>query len=544
MTTISAFTASNTSTDLPAPRKSPVANTVAPADNANVSTVTLGKSNAALNYPLYSASMSASLTTSETAAPVIPPVWEGQQKDLISHFMAGNFSSSSLASRFHDIGAAMLSRFNIDSSDFSQSVRQPSSTDQSDIGLQAAMATQLHKQADNQISLSIKTTSGVQVQLTLGSQEDGLAVQIKVTDGKLNDAEKEALENLAGAFQKAIDGLAANPPKLNLGGLTQFNSEAIASIDLQASLNANDSGAQSIAFHADSNQRTVSLDGPSGSMKVNVDLSNPVITGSEKQQSQAINRYLKQFDNAANRGNGDAALMSLFKDAFTQMNSNYGSANAQQALQTPNRISLDNTDHAILTGLADFSASVTQTSRSPNPMRTNETDTFSYQVSQTSSVNGNSQLDRAVSQQQQSHLTASYHQSLLPGAPLMLTSDLQSQNYYYRQLNDSASSTANITYRQGALVQASLNQSASQSTRVSKYVAGSLMSDVTTPSQVSRKQDFLDTLKTAALKNSTGDLSMRNNWEQDLSSINELIYLESDPGQIRAQKNYGSHLAK
>ncbi|WP_231502103.1 hypothetical protein [Herbaspirillum sp. RV1423] len=360
---------------------------------------------------------------------------------------------------------------------------------------------------------------------------------MQVSKGKLTDAERDALQKLAGGFQDAIDGLAAVPPRLNLGGLTQFDPALLSSVDLHASVPAGGSDKQTIDFHADSKQRTVSANGPSGAMKVSVDTSNSAILGSAAQQKQAIDRYLKQFDAAQNRGHGGASLMGMFKDAFREMNSNIGTQQQQQQqrAQNPSAIWLNKTDQSMLTGLADFSASVTQNADWSNPMRRDESDTFSYQTSQNSSVKGSGQLNRSITQDQQSHLSASYHESLLADVPLKLSTDRQSQNYYYRQIKDDASSHASIAYDKGALVSASLKQTASQSTRVRKYVMGNLEEDTTTPSQATLSRDFLDLLKPLQKKETSHAPDDMNTLQQALSTINNLVYLQADPAQLRSE---------
>ena len=94
--------------------------------------------------------------------------------------------------------------------------------------------TLLHNKADNLISLSIKTASGKTVTFSLSSQTDGLGVQATVDGGTLSDEELKAVGKLGSAFQSAVDGLTATPPKLDLSQLTQFDSTLLASVDLSA----------------------------------------------------------------------------------------------------------------------------------------------------------------------------------------------------------------------------------------------------------------------------------------------------------------------
>ncbi|MFM0001684.1 hypothetical protein PQR57_11705 [Paraburkholderia dipogonis] len=96
--------------------------------------------------------------------------------------------------------------------------------------------------------------------------------------------------------------------------------------------------------------------------------------------------------------------MSMFKDAFTQLNSDYGTS-SQQLPGTAYAPWLAQSDHAMLTGLADFTGSMTDNPVSSNPMLVNQTDTFSYQVLQSTRTEGNL-LDGKISQTQRSHLQA------------------------------------------------------------------------------------------------------------------------------------------
>ena len=87
----------------------------------------------------------------------------------------------------------------------------------------AVAPSDLYATADNQIKLSIKTARGATVELSLASQGNGLGVEIKVSGGELTEAERKAITQLSGAFQEAIDGLGAAPPKLALSGFTGFD---------------------------------------------------------------------------------------------------------------------------------------------------------------------------------------------------------------------------------------------------------------------------------------------------------------------------------
>lgn len=539
MTTLSSVSASTQTVAASVARTAtPSGSNASSTTPQSATTVSLGQSNAAITAQLYS------LPTTAATPVAPPPLWEHDANDPISKLMAGNNNAASLAVRFKGLGAAMLSRFDTEAGNFSQSVAQFAPGTQMGSALEGITQSQLHKTPDNQIKLTVQTVGGAQVELTLGSTENGLAVDVNVTNGKLSDADREALSKLSGGFQKAIDGLAANPPRMDLSGLTQFDSTVLASVDLHAAVQVGGSDKQVIDFHADAKQRSVSSSGPIGNLKVAVDLSNPALLGSAKQQAQAISSYLKQFDKAQNRGHGDGSLMTMFKDAFSELNSNYPTNAAQQQAGMPGVKIFNAEDHSLLTGLADFSASVSQSTTFSNPMRSEESDTFSYQVSQNTSIQGKDQLNRSLTQRQQSHLSASYHEALQPDLPLRLTTDKSSQNYTYTQINDSASSTASITYGLGALIKASLTQSASQSTRVQKYVMGNLESDKTTPLSATWTMDFLAQFKAAQSSDNSRTSADNYRWEQALESIHNLTVLQSDPGQLSGSRGLDYSLTK
>jgi hypothetical protein len=209
--------------------------------------------------------------------------WSQRPGDAISSLMAGNFGLPSLATRFNGLGAAMLKRFDTEAGGFSQSVTLATSGAS---GASAIAPADLFATADNQVKLSIKTASGATVELSLGSQADGLSVEVKVSGGELNDAERKALTQLSSAFQDAIDGLGDVPPKLSFGGFTDFDRKVLSSVDFTARSKVDGKGAiQAVDFHADAKARSLSASGPSGTVKVDVDLSQPAILGNATQQA-------------------------------------------------------------------------------------------------------------------------------------------------------------------------------------------------------------------------------------------------------------------
>ncbi|MBA5603937.1 hypothetical protein H3H36_00985 [Duganella sp. FT3S] len=427
-----------------------------------------------------------------------PLLWESPARDKVTSLIARNFFEPSLAGRLHGLGSALLARFYGDGTDASQAARPP----RNGAGLYSPVAAAalgkpvVHGQGENRIALTIATTGGAQVSLTLDSGEDGLAVQMKST-GTLNQAARAALAKLADAFQEAVDGIAQSPPQLKLGGLLQFDPTVLASVDLHSVVKVATEPAttQTLDLHADSARRKVSFNGAAGAVHVNVDMSQVAALGNKAQQARAVGSYLQQVDLAAARGHGDASLVSMFKDAFAEMNSGYDAASlpAADGVRT-STLTLSGEDHALLTGLADFDAGITQTSKAVNKMRPLEHDGFSYQVAQNTSIGGRSQGDRFIAQHQRSQLCASYHMPAVPGGQLRLDGGPEDQNYDYYQLDDNASSDALMAYDQGRLKAASLRQSATQATHVMKYAMGHLISDRTTPVRRNLQRDLVEAL--------------------------------------------------
>ncbi|WP_317202737.1 hypothetical protein [Janthinobacterium sp.] len=493
--------------------------------------------------------VTASLQGLQGMADVAPSLtWENKSQDAVSALIAKNFSSRFLAGRFSGLGAALLEQFKGEGKNVSQSVQLAPQRTQADTygEIDAVSPAALHGVGDNKVSLNITTASGAQVTLALDSQDDGLAVKMS-TSGELSDVERRALAGLAAAFQDAIDGIAHNPPQIKLAGLTQFDPAVLASVDLRAAvkMNTDPESTQTLEFHADGAQRKLSFSNASGAAAVSVDMSKLAGVGNARQQAKAVANYVNQFDQAASRGHGDAALMSMFKDGFVGMNSNYGAAAqaAGGALQ-PSKWQLAAEDRAVLTGLADFKATLTQTAKSSNPMRPMEQDSFSYQVSQSTSLTGRDKDSRSIAQQQKSALSASFHTPSTPGTQLRLDHTQESQYYDYYQIDDSANSDVRLAYAEGRLSKATIEQSAKQSSHFMRYALGKLVNDTITPGQQSLQRDLVDAL--ALYQSGTGKQTRDEKIyqrEQTLSALNEQIFLRPYPDVLSTVEPAGKDRA-
>ena len=318
------------------------------------------------------------------------------------------------------------------------------------------------------------------------------------SSGQLTDGQRKAIAKLADGFQQAIDGLGTYPPTLDLSGLTQYDTSELSSVNLKFNVSG-----ISADFSANNSTRSLSFTGPAGSMNLSVNTSESELLGSGAQRAQAIASYLQQFDNANTEGHGNAEMMAMFKDAFTQLNTEPAGAVDMSSLGLPPM------EQSMLSGPDDFNASLTDT-----PDTLGSTNTFSYQVSQSTTTEGDLQ-NGTITQTQQSHLQASY-QTMVSAA---------AQDYDDVQIDENASSTVKLATEKGILTKASLSQSSSQSTRNSEFVGGKLVSDVTTPPNTSVSEDLLSLLKPfiddgQAAKN-TGA------WQQELSTIHGMILLNA-----------------
>ncbi|KQV61453.1 hypothetical protein [Duganella sp. Root336D2] len=380
--------------------------------------------------------------------------------------------------------------------------------------------TKLPDTVDNRFGLSVTTRSGAKLELTLANMDDEMIFQVS-SSAELKDDERKALAGLADAFQAAIDGMAEPNPQVRLGGLTRFDHQFVQSIDFHAEVKTADATTQTLDFSIDDARRKVSIGGPDGKAEVNVDTGAVEHVGTRQQQAKAINNYLAQFDQAVSRGHGDKRLMAMFKDAFSDMNRTATSEERKDALAADSRWQL-NSDRSTLTGLSDFSASVTQTPTSSNPRKPLEQDNFSYDVSQSTTVKTPTLNERAISQSQQSHLGAQFHTAIEKSSAPFFDGTPQTQNYEYHQIDDSARSNVSLNFRDGKLNKATLEQMANQSERVQTFLLGKLTKDKTTPSQQSLVRDLLPSLTTYE----------RYKTEE---ALNDNIFLLGSPGELVAR---------
>ena len=448
----------------------------------------------------------------------------GAVTDAISTLMSRNVGSRGVAGPFADVGAAVLNRFRTDGGNLSlwspATAAAPAAyADAADAAEAASAPAQSALRADNAVSLRIATASGIKVEISLQRGPEGMAVQVDVAEGTLSEDERRAIADLSGAFQDALDGLAETPPRWSLAKLANATSPLLSSISLRDTRLAAGEVVQTIDFNADSSQRTLTVSGLTGVTKVSVDVSKPITLGSAEQQAAAVSKYLSQFDRAQRRGAGDEALMATFKDVFAAMHGSVASVQVPAAATSSGALRLPAADahRSLLSGLTDFSASIEQVRDAINPAQPKETDGFSFRASQNSAVTGQPRWDLAVSQTQETELTASFHRGLTPQTPLELTKDKESQTYRYFQIHDTTRSQTNVAYEEGVLASASLSESRTQTTQVTTYIKGKLVDQTVTPLSDSTHRDLLSLVRAAKLELDPDDtLTPRDQAEETL----------------------------
>lgn len=396
-----------------------------------------------------------------------------QANSMITDLMQSARGGASVSS-FSGLGSALLENLKENRGDFTQALTRTNAE---------ASVGSVGKSA---LSLDITTRSGATVHLTLTQQDDGIAVSVKTEGNQLNDEEAEAVASLGKAFQSVVDGLGKQPPELDISGLTKFNSSVLKSIDLKTDVRNGDDSLQSLNFHTDSSESWIAYQDADFSLKMTSDRSTSNDPGDRVAQQIALAAYDKQFDKARIDGHGDRNQMDLLKSVF-------------HALNTPQSESIDVTGKSAevrtgasssspAKGLNDFSLSLTQTSKSINPARADEKESFSYQASQTTEESRSYDGSRSVKQTAHNHLSASWYQQLDPSIPLSLNKDKTSQNYIYHTLENDEVNTTTLNYNSKGQLASVRNQiQVNNLETMKKYVMGDLMDEINTPEKYNRE---------------------------------------------------------
>lgn len=392
----------------------------------------------------------------------------GQNSPEIQALM-NNVSGNSSVAALSGLGSALLSNLQSNPGDISASV---SSTSLS-AGVSATKSA---------VTLNIVTQSGSSVHLTLSRQDDGIAVEVKTEGKSLDKDEAEAVANLSKAFGKALDGLGREPPELDIADLTKFDSSVLKSVDLKTDMRRGDTTLQSLNFHADASERWVAYEDQEFSLKMTSDATSSAASASYAQQQLALKAWDDKFDKARTDGHGDLGQMAAMKSVFRALNSTVSAQSASPAGGAEIRLGTSR-----LSGLNDFSLSLTQANKSLNPARSDEKQSFAYQASQNTEEIARNDGSKSIKQTNRSHLSASWYTALDPATPLSLNTTKSSQNYYYHLLEQDEESTTSLNYNaQGNLASVGQHEKVDNRETVKKYVLGELVDQTITPLQYER----------------------------------------------------------
>lgn len=413
-------------------------------------------------------------------------VWASPPNDPVSVLMQKNLRAGveDDSAWLEGLGVAVFDRLATFSRGFSQTVvNYPQDNTQSADAAQlsSAQALAAARTAPSRVGLTITTASGKTVNLAVSFVSGGregassLAVDVQV-DGELSAEEQKAVARLSSGFQAALDGLTKVPPEVNLSGLVGYDASVLSGVDLSvAAVPPLNGDLESFAFHVDATQRRFSMGGVRGKIALSVDLSQPEIRGSAAQQKEALNDYLAQFDAANQRGHGNARLIAQFKDAFVQLNSNYPAADEQ-----PNPL-LNGKDRSVLSGLADFSASM-----SGDFARKTEAGHIEYRTAQSTTISGRDKYSGLeVTQMQRASLKSDFVKSR-NGTKL----DTHTGNYDRYSISDESSTTTSFSYVEDRLKSASIKRLVDQLESYAKLVDFKVVEERETPRHEATQQDI------------------------------------------------------
>lgn len=443
-------------------------------------------------------------------------VWEQAPDDALAEVMGRNASGTTQQGRMAGLGSALLEQVATTGASYRQTIVNVGAAYSPDqIQRKAYDALWSFKSRPSaSAELTIETQSGAKVRLSITDQREysstgsGMSVSIDV-EGELTAQEREALKALATGFDKAVQGLAGDEPQLDLGDLLKFDSKVLAKVALSFERYGFDSEGQRVLqlgadLRLDASRREVDIKTRDGVVRMGTDLRQPAQWGSSAQKERAVSQYLERIGQAAERGRANPGLVAIFKSTFSAMHASYdredgdGSRLDVRPGGIPVRSdkhSFSEEDHSLMTGLADFDASITATVRATNPRRTQERDRFEYTLNQATDIAGSSRGGRTVTQTQTSRLSAAYHQSLLTSAAPKFDSTSASQNYYYNKVEDSSTTEMRLAYEKGEPVLATLSHQASQSLHMTKVEDNQVVDTRETPGQQSSHKDLLPLLK-------------------------------------------------
>jgi len=443
------------------------------------------------------------MTPDSTYAKPVPvdPItlaWATPPTDTISKVMA-QLKSTDSSYVVGGLGAAVLTQFTTTQGDFQQSVVASQNIDPNGPIDATANAAALNdaQTVPNNAALTIHTASGKEVGISIAfggdsGVGDSLSINVR-TSGKLSAAERAAIAKLSAGFAAALQGITSVPPQVDVSGLVNFDPSVLSSVDLKVT-DPQSTSLQSLNFHADAGGRTLAMQGAAGAVSVSVDLSTPALWGSKAQQQTALLGYLDQFDAANQRAKGGATLLGQLDAAFSELNSSYPASDSKPA-KGPNPSGLNTKDVSVLSGLADFHASMSGASDNGSATQpTTEAGKINYRASQQTTISGvNKSSGLSVAQTQTATLVASYEQSR-DGEIL----DTSSGNYDLYRIDDSTSTTTSFAYANDKLQSASIVNQVNQSQVYEELVNHKVVAQTTTPHNTFTIQDISALLQPAA----------------------------------------------
>lgn len=469
-------------------------------------------------------------------------VWEQAPTTAVDQIIGRNASATSQSARFAGLGSALMEQVASTGASYRQTIVNVAAAYSPDKiqGKAADAQWAIRSSPSASAALTIKTQSGASVRISIADQRlpvstgAGMTVQIDV-EGDLTPQEQQALQSLAKGFDEAMEGLTREPPLVNLDGLMKFDSKLLTRVELKSEVyGLNDQGERAMVlgtrFTASADSREIELKTLKGTATVKTDLRQSAIWGSAEQKARAVQQYLSRVDKAAERGNGNQELVDLFKSSFAALHGGYGDSDKASGLTrvrpadiTRDADAFSEEDHSLLTGMADFSASIVTNRRAVNPRRTNEIDIFDYRIGQSTQISGGSAANRAITQTQTSDLSAGFHRSLRSRREPELSSDSATQNYYYTQVEDHSSTRMELAYEKDKPVRALLTQTASQFLRTTKVEFNKVVETMEEPlQQQSQRKDLLPMLEQLLRREEAEELSSEEK-ERTLREWNAMV---------------------
>jgi len=469
-------------------------------------------------------------------------VWEQAPTTAVDQIIGRNASATSQSARFAGLGSALIEQVASTGASYRQTIVNVAAAYSPDKiqGKAADAQWAIRSSPSASAALTIKTQSGASVRISIADQRlpvstgAGMTVQIDV-EGDLTPQEQQALQSLAKGFDEAMEGLTREPPLVNLDGLMKFDSKLLTRVELKSEVyGLNDQGERAMVlgtrFTVSADSREIELKTLKGTATVKTDLRQSAIWGSAEQKARAVQQYLSRVDKAAERGNGNQELVDLFKSSFSALHGGYGDSDKASGLTrvrpadiTRDADAFSEEDHSLLTGMADFNASIVTNRRAVNPRRTNEIDIFDYRIGQSTQISGGSAANRAITQTQTSDLSAGFHRSLRSRSEPELSSDSATQNYYYTQLEDHSSTRMELAYEKDKPVRALLTQAASQFLRTTKVEFNKVVETMEEPlQQQSQHKDLLPMLEQLLRREEAEELSSEEK-ERTLREWNAMV---------------------